>query len=87
MAKIPVTLPDGSEVVISGGGQNVLIAQIIEEFCPRLTPGGIVLCLGAWVRTGQSCISMHNLIVQSKYAQFECITMRLMAFICRIFGF
>jgi hypothetical protein len=30
---------------------------------------------------------MHNPIVQSGYSLFECIEMRLMAFICRIFGF
>jgi BsuBI/PstI restriction endonuclease domain/BsuBI/PstI restriction endonuclease HTH domain len=46
MARLPVVLPDGSEVVLSGGGQNVLIAQVIEEFCPRFTPGATVLYLG-----------------------------------------
>ncbi len=46
MALIAVTLPDGSEIGLSPGGQNVLIAQIIEEFCPRFTPGGHVLYVG-----------------------------------------
>jgi hypothetical protein len=46
MALIAVTLPDGSEVGLSGGGQNVLIARVVEEFCPRYTPGGQVLYLG-----------------------------------------
>ena len=46
MALVPVKLPDGSEVQLSGGGQNTLIKKIIEEFCPRFTPGGTVLYLG-----------------------------------------
>lgn len=43
MARIPVRMPDGSEVRLSAGGQNVLIKQMVEEFCPRFVPGGIVL--------------------------------------------
>jgi len=46
MKLIPVRLPDGSAVQLSGGGQNVLIKQIIEIFCPRFTPGGTVLYVG-----------------------------------------
>lgn len=46
MALIAVTLPDGTEVGLSAGGQNVLIAQVIEDFCSRYTPGGQVLYLG-----------------------------------------
>jgi adenine-specific DNA-methyltransferase len=44
--KIPVTLPDGSIVTLSPGGQNPLIKQIVEEFCPRFTPGAQVLYVG-----------------------------------------
>ncbi len=46
MALIPVKLPDGREVGITAGGQNALIKQIIEEFCPRFTPGGLVIYVG-----------------------------------------
>lgn len=46
MVLIPIRLPDGSEVKITAGGQNTLIKQIIEEFCPRFTPGGSVVYLG-----------------------------------------
>lgn len=46
MARIPVTLPDGSPVTLSPGGQNVLIRDMVEEFCPRFTPGGQVLYIG-----------------------------------------
>jgi len=46
MARIPVTLPDGTNFTLSGGGQNILIKEIIDEFCPRWTPGGVVLYIG-----------------------------------------
>lgn len=41
--KVPVLLPDGSEVKLSAGGQNTLIKQMVEDFCPRFSPGGKVL--------------------------------------------
>jgi BsuBI/PstI restriction endonuclease domain/BsuBI/PstI restriction endonuclease HTH domain len=44
--QIPVTLPDGSAVTLTPGGQNLLIKQAIEEFCPRFTPGAHVLYVG-----------------------------------------
>ena len=40
MAKIPLKLPTGEQIELSPGGQNVLVEQIIHEFCPRFTPGG-----------------------------------------------
>ncbi len=43
---IPVTLPDGEEILISSGGQNELIKHIVEEFCPRFTPGGKLIYIG-----------------------------------------
>lgn len=46
MHRVPVTLPDGSTVALSPGGQNVLIKQMIEDFCSRFTPGGQVLYVG-----------------------------------------
>lgn len=46
MARIPVTLPNGDEFTLSAGGQNVLIKQMIEEFCPRFTPGGHMIYVG-----------------------------------------
>lgn len=39
MIRIPLTLPDGSEFTLSPGGQNVLLKQMVEQFCPRFTPG------------------------------------------------
>lgn len=49
--QIPVTLPDGSAVTLTPGGQNLLIKQAIEEFCPRFTPGAQVLYVGDAGRT------------------------------------
>lgn len=46
MARIPVKLPGGSPVTLSPGGQNVLIGEMVEQFCPRFTPGGQVLYIG-----------------------------------------
>lgn len=43
---IPVTLPDGKSIQLSSGGQNELIKSVVEQFCPRFTPGGIVLYIG-----------------------------------------
>lgn len=46
MPKIPVVLPDGREVVLTAGSHNELVKRIVEEFCQRFTPGGIVVYLG-----------------------------------------
>jgi hypothetical protein len=44
--RIPVVLPDGADITLSPGGQNVLIAALIADFCPAFTPGGRVLYVG-----------------------------------------
>jgi hypothetical protein len=44
--RIPVTLPNGEAVTLSPGGQNPLMKHIIEEFCPRFVPGGVILYVG-----------------------------------------
>lgn len=44
--RIPITLPSGEPFTLSPGGQNVLIRQMVEEFCPRFTPGAEVLYVG-----------------------------------------
>lgn len=46
LARVPVSLPDGSQVSLSPGGQNPLIKAIIERFCPAFAPGGTVLYVG-----------------------------------------
>lgn len=45
-ARVPVTMPDGTKLSLSPGGQNTLIKEIIEEFCSRFAPGGSVLYVG-----------------------------------------
>jgi adenine-specific DNA-methyltransferase len=46
MSMIPVTLPGGENLMLTSGGQNELIKHIVEEFCPRFTPGGKVVYIG-----------------------------------------
>lgn len=44
--RIKVAVPGGVSITLTPGGQNVLIAQILEEFCSRFAPGGEVLYVG-----------------------------------------
>lgn len=46
MSLIPVRLPDGRELKLTAGGQNELVKKIVEEFCPRFTPGGVLVYVG-----------------------------------------
>ncbi|MFE6971420.1 BsuBI/PstI family type II restriction endonuclease [Isoptericola sp. NPDC057653] len=46
MHRLPVTMPAGDTVTLSPGGQNFLLVRMVEEFCSRFAPGGIVLYLG-----------------------------------------
>lgn len=46
LERIPVTLPGGKAFTLSPGGQNILLSQVLTEFCPRFTPGGEVLYIG-----------------------------------------
>lgn len=46
MTRIPVRLPGGQELTLGGGGQNVLIKQMIDDFCAYFIPGGEVLYIG-----------------------------------------
>jgi hypothetical protein len=43
MTLIPVIFPDGTETYLTAGGQNELIKDIIEQFCPRFAPGGRIV--------------------------------------------
>jgi len=46
MVLIPVRLQNGKELKITAGGQNELVKKIVEEFCPRFTPGGVLAYVG-----------------------------------------
>ncbi len=44
--RIPLTLMDGTEIMLSPGGQNPLVKRIIDEFCPNFTPGAKPVYVG-----------------------------------------
>ena len=46
MHRIPVALPGGRALTLSPGGQNILIRQMIDDFCGYSPPGGQVLYVG-----------------------------------------
>lgn len=46
MQRIPLTLPSGTRISLSPGGQNVLVQKIVDEFCPRFTPGAKPVYVG-----------------------------------------
>lgn len=46
MLRVAITMPDGVTLNLTPGGQNDLIKEIIEQFCPRFTPGGVPLYVG-----------------------------------------
>jgi len=46
MRRIPLVLAAGVTIDLSPGGQNTLIRQIVDEFCPRSTPGAKPLYVG-----------------------------------------
>jgi adenine-specific DNA-methyltransferase len=46
MKRIPIVLNGGNTLTLSPGGQNVLVEQIVNEFCSRFTPGADLLYVG-----------------------------------------
>lgn len=44
--KVPVTLPDGSMVVLSPGQHNELQCKVVQEFASRFAPGAKLVYLG-----------------------------------------
>ncbi len=46
MQRIPVTVAPGKTITLSPGGQNVLVREILDQFCERFTPGGIPIYVG-----------------------------------------
>jgi adenine-specific DNA-methyltransferase len=46
MSRIPVHVIAEVEILLSPGGQNVLVKKIWDEFCSRFTPGGQLVYLG-----------------------------------------
>lgn len=46
MQRIPLDIASGVIIRLSAGGQNALVEKIINDFCPRFTPGAIPLYVG-----------------------------------------
>lgn len=46
LQRIPLDLARGVTIRLSPGGQNNLIKKIVNEFCPRFTPGGKPVYVG-----------------------------------------
>ena len=46
MQRIPDKISEDREILLSPGGQNILIKQVIEEFGSRFTPGGQLVYVG-----------------------------------------
>ncbi len=46
MHKVPVQLAPGKTIELSPGGQTEVVRRIIEDFCPRYTPGAEVIYVG-----------------------------------------
>lgn len=69
MERIPLTLTSGKTISLSPGGQNVLIKEIIEEFCPRFTPGGKPVYVGdtdeKWAYFDEDLLRSLGIIVDS----------------------
>jgi len=45
MTRIPLRISE-QDISLSPGGQNVLVEAIVNEFCPRFTPNGILVYVG-----------------------------------------
>jgi adenine-specific DNA-methyltransferase len=46
MRRIPLTLTQGRTISLSPGGQNVLVKEIVEQFCPLFAPRGRPVYVG-----------------------------------------
>lgn len=69
MKRIPLRLPSGKKIDLSPGGQNVLVKEIIEAFCPVFTPGGTPLYVGdtstKWAYFGERALADLGVIVEA----------------------
>lgn len=43
---VPVTLPDGRGLNLAVGGRNPLVKRIVDDLCPRFSPGGVIVYVG-----------------------------------------
>jgi hypothetical protein len=69
MSRLAVVLPEGQVLSLSPGGQNELIKMIVEEFCPRFTPGAKVIHVGdtddKWAIFDKAALTKLGVVVDS----------------------
>jgi len=46
MQRIPLAVAPGRQIKLSPGGQSELVRRIVEDFCPRFTPGALPIYVG-----------------------------------------
>lgn len=68
LRRIPLVV--GNEtLLLSPGGQNVLIEKIISDFCPRFTPGGALIYIGdtdtKWAYFKPEILSYLGILIDS----------------------
>jgi len=68
MVMVPVQLGPETTITLSPGGQNVLIEQIIHEFCPRFTPGAVPIYVGdtadKWAHFDRDALGALGIVVE-----------------------
>lgn len=69
MSRLAVVLPEGQILPLSPGGQSELVKLIVEEFCPRFTPGGKIIHIGdtenKWVVFDETALTKLGVVVDS----------------------
>jgi hypothetical protein len=69
MSRIPLKLASGATISLSPGGQNELVRRIIDDFCPRFTPGATPVYVGdtdaKWAHFDEECLASLGVRVDS----------------------
>lgn len=69
MERISVQVASGKTLSLSPGGQNILIEQIINEFCSRFTPDGTLIYIGdtgnKWLYFDRQSLKVLGVTVES----------------------
>jgi len=69
MERISVQVTSGKTLSLSPGGQNILIEQIINEFCSRFTPDGTLIYIGdtgnKWLYFDRQSLKVLGVTVES----------------------
>ena len=69
MKRIPLSLAPKTKITLSPGGQNVLVKKIVEEFCPRFTPGAKPIYIGdtedKWAYFDETALKKLGVTIQT----------------------